>query len=65
MQSTFNTRQFAVVVLIVSIWVNVSEVFRYFIIVVPETRDFLSVVPGVAPMNLSVFAPSQKSALQV
>lgn len=56
MQSTFNARQFAIVVLIVSIWVNVSEVFRYFIIVMPETRDFLSVVPGVAPMNLSVFA---------
>ena len=56
MQSAFNTRQFAIVVLLVSIWVNVSEVFRYFIIVMPETRDFLSVVPGVAPMNLSVFA---------
>jgi hypothetical protein len=56
MQHTFNFRRFVIVVLLVSIWVNASEVFRYFIIVMPETRDFLSVVPGVAPMNLPVFA---------
>lgn len=56
MQSIFNTRRFAIVVLLVSIWVNASEVFRYFVIVMPATRDFLSGVPGVAPMNLPVFA---------
>jgi len=56
MQSIFNTRRFAIVVLLVSIWVNASEVFRYFVIVMPATRDFLSVVPGVAPMSLPVFA---------
>jgi hypothetical protein len=55
MQSTFNLRQFIVVTLLVSIWVNASEVFRYFVIVMPETRAFLSMVPDIAPMNWPVF----------
>jgi hypothetical protein len=41
--------------LLVSLWVNASEVFRYFVIVMPETRAFLSMVPNIAPMNLPVF----------
>jgi hypothetical protein len=40
----------------VSLWVNLSEVFRYFIFVMPMTRESLSMVPGVAPMNWMVFA---------
>ena len=54
-KSVFNLRQFIVVVLLVSIWVNTSEVFRYFVIVMPETRAFLSMVPDIAPMNWPVF----------
>lgn len=41
--------------LIVSVWVNASEVFRYFLIVMPMTRSSLPMVPDVAPMNLGVF----------
>lgn len=55
MKSEFNLRQFAIAVLLVSLWVNASEVFRYFVIVMPETRAFLSMVPNIAPMNLPVF----------
>lgn len=55
MSPSFNIKQFAIVVLLVSIWVNASEVFRYFLIVMPETRQFLSMVPDIAPMNWSVF----------
>jgi hypothetical protein len=55
MQSAFNLRKFIIIVLLVSIWVNVSEVFRYFVIVMPETRAFLSMVPDIAPMNWPVF----------
>lgn len=43
------------VVVLVSVWVNASEVFRYFAIVMPETREFLHMVPNIAPMNLTVF----------
>lgn len=55
MKSAFNLRQFILAVLLVSLWVNASEVFRYFVIVMPETRAFLSMVPNIAPMNLPVF----------
>jgi hypothetical protein len=37
MHDYFNVRQFIINVLLVSIWVNVSEVFRYFAIVMPES----------------------------
>ena len=53
MNDKFKT--FIVVVLWVSIWVNLSEVFRYFVIVMPETRAFLSMVPDIAPMDIKVF----------
>ncbi|MGF1475829.1 MAG: hypothetical protein ACFB6S_09725 [Geminicoccaceae bacterium] len=41
--------------IIVSLWVNASEVFRYFLFVMPMIRSQLSIVPDVAPMNLPVF----------
>ena len=37
------------------VWINLSEVFRYFIFVMPMMREALPGVPGVAPMNLGVF----------
>lgn len=55
MNAAFNLKQFLIVVLLVSIWVNASEVFRYFVIVMPETRQFLSMVPNIAPMDWGVF----------
>lgn len=56
MNSRFNFKKFILTTLIVSIWINLSEVFRYFVIVMPRTREHLSMVPGVAPMNWGVFA---------
>ena len=38
------------------IWINASEVFRYFAFVMPMMRDALPMVPEVAPMNFAVFA---------
>lgn len=55
MQDALNIRRFVVTVLLTSIWVNASEIFRYFVIVMPSTREFLAVVPNVAPMNWKVF----------
>jgi hypothetical protein len=37
------------------IWINLSEVFRYFAFVMPMMRDALPMVPDVAPMNLPTF----------
>lgn len=55
MTKPFDAKKFIIVVMLVSIWVNASEVFRYLIIVMPETRQFLSMVPDVAPMDWGVF----------
>jgi hypothetical protein len=56
MPSVFNIRQFVIVTLITSLWIHVSEVFRYFVFVMPTLRRTLSNVEGVAPMNWGVFA---------
>ncbi|MEO1235682.1 MAG: hypothetical protein AAFX76_02720 [Planctomycetota bacterium] len=48
--------RFGIVTLLVSLWVHASEVFRYFVIVMPTMRDELSEVVGVAPMNGRVMA---------
>ena len=37
------------------IWINASEVFRYFAFVMPMMREAFPMVPDVAPMNLPVF----------
>ena len=37
------------------IWINASEIFRYFVFVMPMMRAELSMVPDIAPMNFSVF----------
>src|SRR5688572_3614003 len=55
MQTIFPAK-FVKITLLTSIWINVSEVFRYFIIVMPTMRKELSVIPNVAPMNWIVFS---------
>jgi hypothetical protein len=52
----FDTKQFILTILIVSIWINISEVFRYFVIVKPMMQEYLAMLPGAIPMNWIVFA---------
>ena len=37
------------------IWINASEIFRYFLFVMPMMQSELSVIDGFAPMNIAVF----------
>lgn len=37
------------------VWINASEVFRYFAFVMPMMREAFAAIPEVAPMNLQVF----------
>ena len=37
------------------LWINASEVFRYFAFVMPRMREAFPQVPDVAPMNVPVF----------
>jgi hypothetical protein len=41
--------------LVCALWINASEVFRYFTFVMPMMRDYLQQIDDVAPMNLNVF----------
>ena len=41
--------------LIIALWINASEVFRYFLFVMPMMREALASVADVAPMSLPVF----------
>nr|WP_299383406.1 hypothetical protein [Allomuricauda sp.] len=49
-------KQFVIITLITSIWINISEVFRYFIFVMPTTKDFFDHKEGVAQMDWGIFA---------
>lgn len=55
MQSIFSEKPIKLV-LITSIWINASEVFRYFVIVMPAVRKNLPTVANVAPMDWWVFS---------
>lgn len=48
-------RSFLRVLLVAFLWLNASEVFRYFVFVMPMTREAMSAVRDVAPMTLAVF----------
>ncbi len=52
----FVFKQFAVITLIVSIWINISEVFRYFIFVMPRVKSFFLNQSGVAEMDFGIFS---------
>lgn len=56
MKKEFLVKDFIVITIITSLWVNASEVFRYFVLVRPEMHEYLSVVPNVADMNLAIFS---------
>lgn len=49
-------RTIGIVLLANALWINASEVFRYFVFVMPMLREALPGVPDVAPMDLGVFA---------
>lgn len=52
----FNVKQFAIITLMVSIWINISEVFRYFLLVMPRVKAFFPNTSGVAEMDLVIFS---------
>ncbi|WP_420571332.1 hypothetical protein [Kordia sp.] len=52
----FNLKQFIVITLLTSIWIHISEVFRYFIFVVPSTQSFFNDQADIANIDLSIFA---------
>ncbi len=54
-KSEFNLKSFVIIVLITSIWINASEVFRYFILVMPKVKAYWGNLESVADMNWTIF----------
>lgn len=53
---TFNFKQFIIIVLITSIWINISEVFRYFVFVIPAIKAYWQGMEQIANMDLMIFS---------
>jgi len=51
----FNVKRFAQVTLITSVWVHGSEVFRYFVLVIPRVKAHWNNLETVADMNWTIF----------
>lgn len=54
MRNKFSLRQFVLISLVVSIWIHVSEATRFFGVVAPQIRDYLSSIPDLIPLSLPV-----------
>ena len=54
-QPDFNLKHFIVITLLASIWINISEVFRYFLIVMPQVKSFFNDRPEIATMDWGIF----------
>ena len=54
--SLYPVRAFWVALLINAVWINASEVFRYFALIMPLLRQTSPEIENVAPMSFSVFA---------
>ena len=52
----FVFKQFVIITLIVSIWINISEVFRYFVLVMPRVKSYFQNRSGIADMDLRIFS---------
>ena len=55
LEKTRRLAPFTAALIVNFVWINASEVFRYFAFVMPMMREAFPMVPGVAPMNLPVF----------
>ena len=51
----YSTHSFIITWLLNFLWINISEIFRYFLFVMPIMRQSFPQIPNVAPMNLPIF----------
>jgi len=51
----FNIKTFTIVTLLTSIWIHISETFRYEVFVAPRVRLFFENKSGVADMDTGIF----------
>jgi len=54
--NSFNLRSYLLVTFLTSIWINASEVFRYFVLVMPRMKDYWQESEhAIADMNTGIF----------
>ncbi|MBW1294858.1 hypothetical protein [Aquimarina litoralis] len=51
----FDVKTFTFVVLLTSIWIHISEVFRYFVLVIPRVKSYWNYSEAIADMNWRIF----------
>jgi len=51
----FNLKRFVIITLITSIWIHISEIFRYFVLVMPKVKAFFNNKKGIAEMDWGSF----------
>lgn len=56
MTSTFNVKQFIIITLLTSIWIHLSEIFRYFVFVMSRVQTFFDGKEGIATMDIGIFS---------
>jgi len=49
------SRAFLLTCIITTLWINASEVFRYFVFIMPMMQNHLAALPDVAQMNIPIF----------
>ena len=52
----FNLKQFAIISLITGIWINISEIWRYFVIVRPKIKAYWNNLDGIVEMDVLIFS---------
>ncbi len=55
MKTSFDWKQFIIVTLITSLWVQASEIFRYFVLVIPRVKTFWNDLGTIAHMDILIF----------
>lgn len=54
-ETSHNLSPLTLALIVNFVWINASEVFRYFAFVMPKMREAFPMVPDIAPMTLPVF----------
>ncbi len=51
----FFSRPFWIAVVAAGVWINASEIFRYFVFIMPMVREAFPMIQDVAPINVGIF----------
>lgn len=50
-----SSKHFWLIVILTTLWINASEIFRYFVLVRPKTKSYWNHLEGIADMDVIIF----------